>query len=336
MLPTIWFILWGLLWAVFFMTDGYDLGLGSLHPVVARTDRERHRVLSTMAPFWDPNQVWIIAAGGMTFAVFPAVYATLFSSLYAVFMLILFGLILRAVSFEFRNQSPRASWRSGWDLGLAAGSLVPTVLLGVFFANLFRGIPIDGDGYLQGGLLGLFNGYGLLGGLLFFVLFGLHGLAWLAVKTDGVLHDRAIAWAKAFWAVLVVVLAGFLVASAFATGLYGNYLRYPILMILPGLAVVALVLVRVFLARRAEWKAFFASSVLIFFVMSFALAGLYPNLVPSSLDPAFSLTIHNAASSYYTLVVMLVISGVFLPIVILYQSWAHYLFRDKIGSEAEY
>jgi len=333
MLPTIWFFIWGLLWAVFFMTDGYNLGLSSLLFFVSRNDSERRQVYNTMAPFWDPHEVWIIAAGGMPFAVFPVVYATLFSALYAPMLLVLFGLIFRDVSMEFRNKRTSYAWKLLWDVLLVVGSILPTFLLGVLFANLFRGIPIDGDGQLQGGWLVALNPYAIAGGILFLVMFALHGLIWLAVKTQGTLFDRATAWAKKAWLVMLLTLAGFLVYSGFQTKLYANYFRYPVLFVLPLIAVLGLALVRQFLAFESVWKALFASSGMIFFVVMTTLAGLYPNMVPSTLNSSFSLTIHNASSSPLTLKIMLVITLIFTPIIILYQAWANYIFRHKVSEQ---
>ncbi len=336
MLASVWFFIWGLLWAIYFITDGYNLGLSSLLWLVGRNEDDRRQVLGTMAPFWDPNQVWIIAAGGMTFAVFPAVYATLFSSLYPAMMLILFGLIFRSVGFEFRNKSDSAAWKSFWDFCVVAGSFLPTVLLGVFFANLFRGIPLDAEGTLHGGFMSVVNPYGLLGGLLFWALFGLHGLIWLAAKTDRPMFDRVITLAKKVWWAELVILVGFLAASIFATKLYVNYLRFPILLVLPVLAVAAILLVKVFLAKNSPWKAFFASCVLIVLVTMTALAGLFPNVVPSTLTPAGTLTVHNAASSPLTLKIMLVVAMIFVPIVILYQTWANIIFKNKVQAGEHY
>jgi cytochrome d ubiquinol oxidase subunit II len=312
------------------MTDGYDLGLSSLLFFISPTESDRRQAINTMSPFWDGNEVWIVAAGGMTFAVFPPVYASLFSSLYGPMLLVLFGLIFRDVAFEFRHKQTGGGRKWFWDLALVVGSFVPTFLLGVLFANLFRGMPIDAEGQLQGGLVTILSPYALLGGVLFFVMFALHGLIWLGVKTEGPLHDRATAWAKKFWVAMLVILVIFLAASYFQTRLYDNYLRYYSLLILPTIAVLCLLLVRIFLAHGSGWKAFFASACMILFITLTTLAGLYPNLVPSTLNPSYSLTIRNASSSPLTLKVMLIITLIFIPFIILYQSWAHYVFRNKV------
>ncbi len=250
MLETIWFLLWGLLWAIYFMLDGYDLGLGTVMPFMAKSDKEIRTVYNAMGPFWDGNEVWLITAGGVTFAAFPTTYATMFSTLYSPLLLLLFGLILRAVSFEFRGQLESAGWRKLWDTCLFLGSFVPALLLGVAFANIFHGIPFDGKGVFHGTLLTLLNPYGLVGGVLFVVMFVTHGLIWLALKTEGPLHDRAASTAGTIWVVLLVVTVVFLVHSWFATHLYANYLAHPSLFLILVAAVVGLVLARLFMAKQ--------------------------------------------------------------------------------------
>ncbi len=333
MLESIWFFLWGLLWAVYFMLDGFDLGLGTLMPVLAKDERDRRHIFNAMGPFWDGNEVWLITAGGVTFAAFPDMYATMFSALYTPLMLILFALILRGIAFEFRGKFEHPLLRSIWDACLVVGSFLPALLFGVAFANIFGGIPIDEKGVYQGGLLTLLNPYGLCGGLLFVLLFLVHGSLWMAIKAEGDLQERSISAASKIWFVLVGVAVVFLIASEEATGLYGNYQAYPILYVIPVLAVAGLVLTRVFLFRRALWKAWFASCLAIVGCTFFGVAGLYPSLLPSSLDPAYSLTITNASSSPLTLKIMLVVALTFVPIVIVYQTWVYHLFKDKVSQQ---
>lgn len=330
MLETVWFLLWGILWAVYFALDGFDLGLGTLSPFIAKTDTEKRIVYNAMGPYWDGNEVWLITAGGVTFAAFPTTYAVMFSALYTPLLLILFALIVRAVSFEFRGKVDSSAWKGLWDLCLFVGSFVPALLFGVAFANIFQGIPIDADGVFHGNLLGLLNPYGLAGGVLFVLLFLLHGSLWLAIKTEGDLHERAAATASRVWIVLLIVAVGFLVATWFATNLYANYLSIPVLLVIPLIAVLALLVTRVFIAKKAWWKAWFASAVTIVGATMFGVVGLYPNLFPSSLDPAASLTAFNSSSSPLTLKIMLAVALTFVPIVIIYQVWVYYLFRDKV------
>jgi cytochrome d ubiquinol oxidase subunit II len=333
MLETIWFALWGLLWAIYFMLDGFDLGLGTLRPFIADNETENRIIYNVMGPFWDGNEVWLITAGGVTFAAFPTTYAVMFSTLYAPLLLILFGLIIRAVSFEFRGKIDSPGWRRLWDVCLFLGSFGPAFLFGVAFANIFQGIPFDNKGVFHGTLFTLLNPYGILGGVLFVLLFLEHGALWLAVKTEGTLCRKASDLSSKLWAVLVVVAVLFLVYSWFATTLYNNYLLQPVLLLIPAASVGALLVMRRFIARRAWWNAWFASCLTIAGATLFGVVGLYPDLFPSSLNPVFSLTAFNSSSSPLTLKIMLVVALIFVPIVILYQGWAYYLFKDKITEE---
>ena len=333
MLETIWFVLWGVLWAVYFMLDGFDLGLGTLAPFIARSDVDKRVAYNSMGPFWDGNEVWLITAGGVTFAAFPTTYAVMFNALYTPLLLLLFGLILRAVALEFRSKVNNDGWRKLWDACHFLGSFVPALLLGVAFANIFQGIPIDAEGDFQGNLLTLLNPYGLLGGILFVLLFLVHGALWLAIKAEAPLEERAGKAAGGVWWVLLVVAVVFLGATWFATGLYKNYLAYPALLLIPLITVVALLATRVLVSKKKWWKAWFASSLTIVGATLFGVIGLYPNLFPSSLNPAYSLTIFNSASSPLTLKIMLGVALVFVPIVLIYQIWGYYLFKDKVTAE---
>ncbi|NTW37829.1 MAG: cytochrome d ubiquinol oxidase subunit II [Syntrophobacteraceae bacterium] len=338
MLESIWFALWGILWAVYFMLDGFDLGLGTLLPVLGKNEEDKKTILNAMGPFWNGNEVWLITAGGVTFAAFPTTYAVMFSGLYSALMLILFALIMRGIAMEYRGQVNDPRWRSVWDLFVFLGSFLPALLLGVAFANIFQGIPIDEAGIYQGTLFTLLNPYGILGGLFFVVMFLVHGALWLAVKSEGEIHQRATALAGKLWMVLAVVAVVFLVATWFATRLYDNYLNNPLLyvvpiILIPVIVVAALVMVGVFIGRAQYWKAWFSSSALIVGATLFGVAGLYPNLLPSSLNPAFSLTIHNSASSQLTLKIMLGVALTFIPIVIAYQIWVHHVFKDRLQED---
>ncbi|MBI5521966.1 MAG: cytochrome d ubiquinol oxidase subunit II [Desulfarculus sp.] len=333
MLETIWFVLWGVLWAVYFMLDGFDLGLGALMPVLAKNETDKRVIYHAMGPFWDGNEVWLLTAGGVTFAAFPATYAVMFSSLYSALMLLLFALILRGVAFEFRGKVDNAAWRGLWDACLWLGSFLPALLLGVAFANIFMGIPFDAQGVYQGTLFTLLNPYGLLGGVLFVLLFMVHGSLWLAIKSDGELAARAQAMAKRLWPALVGVAVVFLAATWVSTRLWANYMSNLALWVFPLLAVAALLYNRLAMAQGAWWKAWFASALTIVGCTFFGVAGLYPNLLPSSLDPAFSMTISNSASSPLTLKIMLGVALVMVPVVIAYQAWAYYTFRHKVTEE---
>jgi len=333
MLETIWFVLWGVLWAVYFMLDGFDFGVGMLMPFLAKNDEEKRTMYQSLGPFWDGNEVWLITAGGVTFAAFPLMYAVMFSSLYSALMLVLFALIFRAVSLEFRNQKESPRWRAAWDLGTFLGSLLPALLLGVAFGNIFRGIPIDGKGVYHGTLLTLLNPYGLLTGVVFVLLFLVHGAIWQAIKADGDLHQRSLSAAKKLWPVLLVGAVIFLGATRLATGLWDNYLETPLLLVIPLLAVAGLLLTRIFLAKASCWKAWFASSLTIVSCTLFGVIGLYPTMLPSTLNADYSLTAFNSASTPLTLKIMLVVALIFVPIVIAYQTWVFVLFKGKVTKE---
>ena len=333
MLETIWFVLWGVLWAFYFMLDGFDLGIGTLLPFVAKNEADKGVVYKSIGPFWDGNEVWLITAGGVTFAAFPATYAVMFSSLYTPLMFILFALILRGAALELREKTTSQTSRSLWDICFVVGSFVPALLFGVAFANIFKGIPIDGEGVLQGNLLTLLNPYGLLGGLLFLFLFLVHGSLWLAAKSDGAVYERSGAIARNLWPVVLILAVLFLIFTAFQTNLYENYLASPVLFIIPLLCVSALFMVRVFIGKKSYWKAWFASCATIAGATLFGVIGLYPSLFPSSLNTAYSMTIHNSASSPLALKIMLVVALIFVPIVIIYQGWAFSFFKGKVREE---
>lgn len=342
MLETIWFVLWGVLWTAYFVLDGFDLGLGSLMPFLARTDGERRLIFNAQGPFWDGNEVWLLTAGGATFAAFPRTYAVMFSSLYTPLMLLLFALILRGISFEMRSKEPATWWRHTWDTCMVAGSFLPALLLGVAFANIFKGLPLDTDGILHGNLLTLLNPYGLLGGILFVLVFAVHGSLWLAVKSEGEMQSRGARMAARLWLPLLVVAVAFLAATAFVTDLWANIRIWPVLVVFPLLAVAGLLGSRWFLARGAFWKAWGASAATITGVTAFGVAGLYPRLLPSSLDPAATLTAFNSASSHLTLSIVLGVVLVFVPLVLLYQVWVYRTFRFPLtvamldGQESAY
>ncbi len=332
-LESIWFFLWGLLWAIYFMTDGFDLGLGTLMPFLAKSENDKRVIVNSMGPLWDGNEVWLLTAGGVTFAAFPLVYAVMFSSLYTALMLILFALILRGVAFEFRGKVESDKWRKVWDACIFIGSAAPAILFGVAFANIFKGIPIDQNGIYQGNLFTLLNVYGLLGGVLFLLLFLVHGSIWLSIKSEGDLQARAAATADKLWPVLVGFAVIFLGASAGFTRLYDNFLAYPALFIVILLAVAALFAIKFFLAKKAYFRAWFASAATIVFCTFYGVIGLFPNMFPSNIDAAYSLTAHNASSSPLTLKIMLVVVVLFVPIVLAYQVWTYHFFKGKVTEE---
>ena len=332
-LQTVWFILWGVLWAVYFALDGFDLGAGMLYAVLGRDEAGKGAIRRSLGPVWDGNEVWLLTAGGATFAAFPTAYASLFSFLYTPLLVILFALIFRAVALELRGKGAGRAWARSWDAVLVVSSFLPALLFGVAFGNLFRGLPIDGAGY-HGTLLSLLNPYGILVGLAFVLLFAHHGALWVAMKTSGAVGERALRTAAGIWAYLLIAAAGFLVSSYFSTGLATNYLEHPVWIVVPLLAVGALVACRLLEAKGNAASAFLASGATILLVTATGLVGLYPNLIPSRLYSDFSLTIHNASSSAATLTVMTVVALIFVPIVIGYQFWVYRVFRAKEDTAA--
>ncbi|MDZ7814860.1 MAG: cytochrome d ubiquinol oxidase subunit II [Planctomycetota bacterium] len=364
-LATVMFLVWGLMWGIFFVLDGFDLGVACFVPFATKNENERKVLINSIGPFWDGNEVWLIAAGAFTFGAFPLAYAAMFSTLYTPLMLLLFGLIIRGVSIEFRGKFETYGNRATWDMLLAAGSFLTALLLGVTFANLFRGIEVqagtssvvdgatvhsldgtaivpqgvgsDGTPYYYKGILSLFNPYGLLGGLLFVVMFLTHGAAWLVAKTEGDIQRHMRSLATKYWFVWAIVAVAFLVFTYFETRLYENYLANPVLFIIPLIAVASLLAVPVFLYKGKEWWPWFASSLGVLFTGAFGVVGMYPNIFAfrhdGAVDADISLTVSNASSGESTLIIMLVVAGVILPLVIFYQQWAYRRFSHKVKHE---
>jgi cytochrome d ubiquinol oxidase subunit II len=290
-------------------------------------------MIHAMGPLWDGNEVWLVTAGGVTFAAFPLVYAVMFSSLYSALMLILFALILRGVSFEFRNKVESMAWKRVWDGCIFIGSFLPALLFGVAFGNIFKGIPIDGDGIYHGTLFTLLNPYGLLAGVLFVCLFLMHGALWLAIRSDGDLAFRSERLAARLWPVLTGVAVVFLVATYIFTPLYDNYLAHPVLFLVPLISVAGLFGIRFFIQQQGVFKAWCASALTIVSCTFFGVIGLFPSLFPSSIDPKFNLTAYNASSSPLTLKIMLIVVILFIPVVLAYQAWAYKLFSVKVTDD---
>jgi cytochrome d ubiquinol oxidase subunit II len=328
----IWFVLWAVLWAVFFMLEGFDFGAGILHSFLGRDETEKNMIRQAIGPVWNGNEVWLITAGGATFAAFPTTYALMFSYLYSALLLILFALIFRGVALELRGKGEGAGWKKGFDAALFLGSFLPALLFGVAFGNIFQGLPMDAEGY-HGGLVSLLNPYGILTGLLFVLLFLVHGALWLSLKIEGDLSSRASALAGKIWYILLAVAVAFLVSTNFATNLYANYFQNILWLAVPLIAVLSMVAIKIFLSKRQVTGAFFASCVTILMVTFTGVVGLYPNLIPSSIDPAYSLTIFNSSSSPYTLKIMTVVALVFVPVAIAYQIWLYRIFRHKVTAE---
>ncbi len=327
-LNTVWFALVAVLFMGFFFLEGFDYGVGILHPFVARTDEERRAVIHTIGPVWDGNEVWMITAGGAIFAAFPQWYATLFSGFYLALFLMLVALILRGVGFEFRQKVDQPGWRSFWDGMIFLGSLVPALLWGVAVANLVRGVPIGADMNYQGSFWTLLNPYGLLGGVAAIAVFTFHGANFLSLKLPEAMADRARAAAQAS-APVAVILAVLFVLGGYAYGLFGRegqLLAY----LFAVLAALGLLAGWFFRAQGDDALAFWATGLGVLFATATVFAGLYPYVMPSTLNPEWGLTIHNASASPYTLRVMTYVALVFTPLVLLYQGWTYWVFRGRV------
>jgi cytochrome d ubiquinol oxidase subunit II len=332
-LNTVWFILVAVLFTGFFFLEGFDYGVGMLLPFIAKTDDERRAVINTIGPVWDGNEVWMITAGGALFASFPNVYATLFSGFYMAFILILVALIMRGVAFEFRGKREGKTWRSLWDWAIFVGSLLPAVLWGVTIGNLMQGFAIQQDMNYYGGLFPLLNPYALLGGLVFVALFLMHGANFLNLKAPQEIGERTRKVAFVDWIVATVLTVAFVVWTFFTT----DILNKPgINGLIPAILAAAALLITGWLIRvkKSGW-AFLTGALTIVFVTVMVFTGLYPRILISSLDPAFNLTITNAASSAYTLKVMTIVAAIFMPIVLAYQGWTYWVFRKRLDTKSE-
>jgi len=334
----IWFVLWGVLWSVYFMLDGFVLGTGFLAGVLAKTDTEKRVLINAVGPVWDGNEVWLITAGGATFAAFPTTYALMFSNLYSALILLLFALIVRGVSFEFRGKLESSVWKKSWDIAIIVSSFLPALLFGVAFGNIFKGIPMRNDfaAYTysyEGTLIGLLNPYGLLTGVLFVLLFAVHGSLYAAIKTTGDLSKRGAELANKLWLPLLVVAVAFLAYTYPATKLYDNYLKVPVLLVVPLIAVASLLLVKLSIVKGACHMAFLWSCLTIVFVVFTGVTGLFPNLIPSNIDPGSNLTIFNSSSSLLTLQIMTVVAAICVPTVICYKIWVYRIFRERVSEQ---
>ena len=329
-LPTVWFLLIGLLFVGYAVLDGFDLGAGIVHLFVARDDAERRSVLNAIGPVWDGNEVWLITGGGALFAAFPPVYATVFSGFYLALMLLLGALILRAVSLEFRSKETNRLWRLSWDVGFALGSALAAFLFGVALGNIVRGLPLDDGGVYRGGLAGLLNPFSIVMGLLTLGLAAQQGSSWLVLKTEGAVRNRA---RRTGVASTLGVIAAWFAATDIAwfdsNRVFDNFARNPLAWIGPVAAALSLAAMLYAYSRRQEFLAFVLSSVAIVGLAATAGATLYPNLVPA-VDSTRSLTVDNAHSSDTTLTVMLVIALIGMPIVLAYTAFIYWKFKGKV------
>lgn len=335
-LNTIWFWLVGVLIIGYAILDGFDFGVGILS-LFAQNEQERRIHMNAIGPVWDGNEVWLLTGGGALFAAFPIVYATVFSGFYLALMLLLVALIFRAVSFEFRSKVESPTWRRAWDWAFGLGSLLPAVLFGVAVGNILHGVPVDAAGTYTGTFLGLLNPYSIGVGLLSVVLFTMHGAIYLATKTEGALQDRSVQWASNLWIpfVLLYVIQTLWswISSPF---LFEHTMNKPVFYVFLVLLTGTIVYLPVVLKSGKYSRAFLVSSLLITAMLGQMALSLFPRLVPSSIDLAYSLTIYNSSSSQLTLETMLIIALIGVPIVIAYSAFIHYVFRGKveIGEES--
>lgn len=332
-LNTLWFILISILFTGFFFLEGFDYGVGILLPFMSKDDKKRRVVINTIGTFWDGNEVWLVTAGGAMFAAFPHWYATMFSGFYLALVFMLVALILRGVAFEFRSKKESPRWRNTWDWLLFAGSLIPAFLWGVAIANLIHGVPIDAEMNYIGGFFDLLNPYTIMGGLASVSLFTLHGAIFLNLKTTNELRDKSKQFAIKLWFPTVILIFAFVIYGYFATDMFTRLGVNPGMA--PLLAGAALLISGWFVRKERSGWAFIMTGLTIALSTITIFIGLYPRVMVSSLNEAWSLTIYTASSSEYTLTVMSIIALIFFPIVLVYQGWTYWVFRKRISLDSE-
>lgn len=331
-LQLIWFVLIAVLWIGYLVLEGFDFGVGMLLPILdkdrsgQRDDKRRRVMLNTIAPVWDGNEVWLLVAGGATFAAFSEWYATLFSGFYLPLLLILVALIIRGLAFEYRGKRDSDAWRARWDWCIIIGSYLPSLLWGVAFANILAGTPIDENKEFTGTLFSLLTPYGLLGGLTTLTLFMLHGAVFIALKSGGEIRQDAAALASKLAVVATVVAGSFAVWTQLAHGKGWTWVAVAV-------AAGCLVASIFFTRQHAEGKAFLATSVTILAAVILLFGSLWPNVMVSSTDPAFNLTVYNASTTQYTLTMMSWVALFLTPVVLAYQAWTYWVFRKRITVE---
>ena len=328
-----WFVVIAALWIGFFFLEGFDFGVGMLLPFLGRNDLERRAIINTIGPVWDANEMWLIVAITAMFGVFPAWYGTMFSGFYLAMVTIIVALMIRGISFEYRSKDPRPQWRRRFDWMLAVGSLLSSFLFGMVFTNLLGGVPIDQNLNYVGGPLSWITPYGLIGGLTMVSVFLLHGANFLTLKLDDELRERARLAARTlyiFAAVMVVVLA-------ISTYVYTDIgIRIGVNPgILPIASVIVLLVTIYFINRKMEGWAFVMSGLNIVLTQVAFFSLMFPRVMVSSLNPAWSLTIYNTAASPRAMEVMSIVALIFIPVVVAYESWSYYIFRKRIKAERE-
>ena len=323
-LHDVWFVLIAILWIGYFFLEGFDFGVGILTKLLARDEPERRVLINTIGPVWDGNEVWLLTAGGATFAAFPAWYATLFSGFYLPLLAILVCLIVRVLAFEYRAKRSDPRWKRNWENAIFWTSLLPAFLWGVAFANIVHGTKINAAGDYAGDVLDLLNPYALLGGLVTLFLFTFHGTVFVALKTLGDIRTRARTYALTLGLITAALALAFLIWTQTSSGDTWSLIAMVI-------AVVALPAALALNQLGREGWAFIFSGLTIVAAVAMLFLALFPDVMPSSLNPAWSLTVSNASSSHYTLKVMTWVAGIMTPVVLIYQSWTYWVFRKRIG-----
>jgi cytochrome bd ubiquinol oxidase subunit II len=331
-LNTLWFILIAVLYIGFFLLEGFDFGVGILLPFLGKDDKTRRMMINTIGPHWDGNEVWLLTAGGATFAAFPNWYATMFSGFYTALFLLLFTLIIRGVAFEFRSKDLNTKWRKLWDGCIFVGSLVPPLLLGVAFANLLHGVPIDATMTYVGSFWTLLNPFALVIGLMAVALCTVHGAIFLSMKTDGALRAASEKAAWISWPIAVVLVIIAVIGTYLSTDIVVKLGVNPGAVPLTGAG--AALVAGYFIRKRLMGWAFLMTGISIAFAVVTAFMILYPNVMISSIDPAYNLTVYNASSSPYTLRVMTIIALTLVPVVLIYQIWTYWVFRQRITDQS--
>ncbi|MDQ0991825.1 cytochrome d ubiquinol oxidase subunit II [Streptomyces sp. V3I7] len=325
-LHDVWFVLIAVLWTGYFFLEGFDFGVGILTKVLARGRTEKRVLINTIGPVWDGNEVWLLTAGGGTFAAFPEWYATLFSGFYLPFLVILVCLIVRGVGFEYRAKRPEENWQRTWETAIFWTSLIPAFLWGVVFGNIARGVKIDGRFEYVGTVADLFHPYALLGGLVTLTLFTFHGAVFTALKTVGDIRERARKLALRVGLVTAVLASAFLLWTQAGRG---DRMSLVALVVAVAALVAALVANQV---AREGWS-FAFSGLAVVATVAMLFLSLFPDVMPSSLNGDWSLTVTNASSSPYTLKIMTWCAGIATPLVLLYQGWTYWVFRKRIGTQ---
>lgn len=325
-LHDVWFVLIAVLWTGYFFLEGFDFGVGVLTKLLARDRRERRVLINTIGPVWDGNEVWLLSAGGATFAAFPDWYATLFSGFYLPLLLILVCLIVRGVAFEYRSKRPEERWQRNWEHAIFWCSLLPALLWGVAFGNIVHGVEIGRDKEYAGSLFDLLTPYALLGGLVTLTLFTFHGAVFTALKTVGDIRVRSRRLATVLGCAAVALVLGFLGWTQADRGDSAS-------LVSAAVAVLALAAAVAANMRGREGWSFALSGVTVVAVTATFFLTLFPNVMPSTLNPDWSLTVSNASSSPYTLKIMTWCAGIAAPVVVLYQGWTYWVFRKRIGTQ---